>query len=47
MHQYKCWVRLKTGYTTHIIVNADYDTHVRAVVEGMHGPGSLINWTRL
>lgn len=47
MHRYKCWIRLKNGNTTHIIVNADYDTHVRPLVEGMHGQGSLLNWTRL
>ena len=47
MHQYKCWIRLKNGTTTHIVINASYDWDVRPLIEGMHGTGSLLNYTRL
>ena len=47
MHQYKCWIRLNNGTTTHIVVSASMDCDVRPLVEGMHGPGSLLNYNRL
>lgn len=47
MHQYRCRIRLSNGTTTEILVHASYDTDVRPMVEGMHGPGSLITWNRV
>lgn len=47
MRQYRLWVRLPNGTTTHTNVTADNDMAAKQLGEAMYGKGNVLNWTRV
>ena len=47
MKQYRLWVRLPNGTTTHTIVTADNDMAAKELGASMFGRGNVLNWTRI
>ena len=46
VRQYRLWVRLLNGTTTHTIVTADNDMAAKQLGEAMFGRGNVLNYTR-
>lgn len=47
MKQYRLWVRLPNGTTTHTIITAENDMAAKQLGEAMFGRNNLLNWTRI
>ena len=47
MKQYRLWVRLPNGTTTHTIVTADNDLAAKQLGEAQFGKGKVLNYTRV
>jgi hypothetical protein len=47
MRQYRLWVRLPNGTTTHTIVTADNDLAAKQLGEAQFGKGMVLNYTRV
>jgi len=47
MNRYRAIVRLTETQRATIMINADYDSEVRHLVEHMYGPGSLVSFFRM
>lgn len=47
MKQYRLWVRLHNGTTTHTIVTADNGLAAKQLGEAQFGVGKVLNYTRV
>lgn len=47
MKQYRLWVRLPNGTTTHTVVTADNDLAAKQLGEAQFGVDKVLNYTRV
>jgi hypothetical protein len=47
MYLYEVWIRLNPYQTAHVRVNANDDLQAKLIAESQHGPGNVLNYTRI
>ena len=47
MYQYTVWIRLNPYQTANVSVWADNDWQAKMIAESQHGPGNVLNYTRV
>jgi len=46
MRQYRLWVRLPNGTTTHTVITADNDMAAKELAASMFGKDNVLHYTR-